>query len=158
MPSGSKAALIWVLCPIISPAKTSFSFSKSSLPISKVKNLDVALLNAPFKKTNIATITGITVNDGFLEAAVSNTNPLGIDKTLNQISNDTFGITSVIQNLSIGTNASLADVTALTTWMTTNKYSQADVLVAASELAAFETTIGLVGLATTGIEYTPFVA
>jgi hypothetical protein len=25
-------------------------------------------------------------------------------------------------------------------------------------LAAFETTIGLVGLATTGIEYTPFVA
>ena len=61
------------------------------------------------QKTNIATITGITVNDGFLEAAVSNTNPLGIDKTLNQISNDTFGITSVIQNLSIGTNASLAD-------------------------------------------------
>jgi hypothetical protein len=42
--------------------------------------------------------------------------------------------------------------------MTTNNYSQADVLVTASELAAFETTIGLVGLATTGIEYTPFVA
>jgi hypothetical protein len=35
--------------------------------------------------------------------------------------------------------------------------SQADVLVAASELPAFETTIGLVGLATTGIEYTPVV-
>jgi hypothetical protein len=41
--------------------------------------------------------------------------------------------------------------------MTANKYSQADVLVTASELAAFETTIGLVGLATTGIEYTPVV-
>lgn len=72
------------------------------------------------------------------------------------VSDETF-IKHVYKNV-YGTNASLADVTALTTWMTTNKYSQADVLVAASELAAFETTIGLVGLATTGIEYTPFVA
>jgi hypothetical protein len=72
------------------------------------------------------------------------------------VSNETF-IKHVYKNI-YGTNASLADVTALTTWMTTNNYSQADVLVAASELTAFETTIGLVGLATTGIEYTPFVA
>jgi hypothetical protein len=72
------------------------------------------------------------------------------------ISNETF-IKHVYKNV-YGTNASLADVTALTTWMTTNNYSQADVLVTASELSAFETTIGLVGLATTGIEYTPFVA
>ena len=69
------------------------------------------------------------------------------------VSNETF-IKHVYKNV-YGTNASLADVTALTTWMTTNNYSQADVLVTASELAAFETTIGLVGLATTGIEYTP---
>ena len=72
------------------------------------------------------------------------------------VSNETF-IKHVYKNV-YGTNASLADVTALTTWMTTNNYSQADVLVTASELSAFETTIGLVGLATTGIEYTPFVA
>jgi len=72
------------------------------------------------------------------------------------VSNETF-IKHVYKNI-YGTNASLADVTALTTWMTTNNYSQADVLVTASELAAFETTIGLVGLTTTGIEYTPFVA
>ena len=72
------------------------------------------------------------------------------------VSNETF-IKHVYKNV-YGINASLADVTALTAWMTTNNYSQADVLVTASELAAFETTIGLVGLATTGIEYTPFVA
>jgi hypothetical protein len=72
------------------------------------------------------------------------------------VSNETF-IKHVYKNV-YGTNASLADVTALTTWMTINNYSQADVLVTASELSAFETTIGLVGLATTGIEYTPFVA
>ena len=71
------------------------------------------------------------------------------------VSNETF-IKHVYKNV-YGTNASLADVTALTTWMTTNNYSQADVLVTASELAAFETAIGLVGLATTGIEYTPVV-
>ena len=69
------------------------------------------------------------------------------------VSNETF-IKHVYKNV-YGTTAPLADVTALTAWMSTNNYSQADVLVAASELAAFETTIGLVGLATTGIEYTP---
>jgi hypothetical protein len=69
------------------------------------------------------------------------------------VSNETF-IKHVYKNV-MGTNATLADVTAYTSWMTANNYSQADVLVMASELAAFETSIGLVGLATTGIEYTP---
>jgi hypothetical protein len=72
------------------------------------------------------------------------------------ISNETF-IKHVYKNV-FGTDATLAQVTDYTAWMTNSKLSQADVLVAASELAAFETTIGLVGLATTGIEYTPFVA
>ena len=71
------------------------------------------------------------------------------------VSTETF-LKHVYKNV-FGTDATLAQVTAYTDWMTTNKLSQADVLVAASELAAFETTIGLVGLATTGIEYTPVV-
>lgn len=71
------------------------------------------------------------------------------------VSDETF-IKHVYKNVT-GTDATLADVTALTNWMVGNHYSQADVLVAASELPAFETAIGLVGLATTGIEYTPVV-
>ena len=71
------------------------------------------------------------------------------------VSDETF-IKHVYKNV-MGTTATLADVTALTGWMNGNKYSQADVLVIASELASFETAIGLVGLATTGIEYTPVV-
>jgi hypothetical protein len=69
------------------------------------------------------------------------------------VSQETF-IKHVYKNVT-GTDAALADVTALTNWMNGNQYSQADVLVIASELATFETSIGLVGLATTGIEYTP---
>ena len=72
------------------------------------------------------------------------------------VSTETF-LKHVYKNV-FGTDATLAQVTEYTTWMTNSNLSQADVLVAASELAAFETTIGLVGLATTGIEYTPFVA
>ena len=72
------------------------------------------------------------------------------------VSDETF-IKHVYKNVT-GTTATIADVTALTNWMTANKYSQADVLVVASELASFETAIGLVGLATTGIEYIPVVA
>jgi hypothetical protein len=69
------------------------------------------------------------------------------------VSDETF-IKHVYKNVT-GTTATIADVTALTNWMNGNQYSQADVLVIASELATFETSIGLVGLATTGIEYTP---
>ena len=69
------------------------------------------------------------------------------------ISDETF-IKHVYKNV-MGTNATLAEVTAYTTWMAANSYTQADVLVMASELSTFETAIGLVGLATTGIEYTP---
>ena len=71
------------------------------------------------------------------------------------ISNETF-IKHIYKNV-YGTDATLTQVTDYTAWMTNSKLSQSDVLVAASELAAFETTIGLVGLATTGIEYTPVV-
>lgn len=69
------------------------------------------------------------------------------------VSDETF-IKHVYKNV-MGTDAALADVTALTNWMHGNNYSQADVLVIASELASFETAIDLVGLATSGIEYTP---
>jgi azurin len=69
------------------------------------------------------------------------------------VSDETF-LKHVYKNV-MGTDATLAEVTALTNWMQGNNYSQADVLVAASELESFETAIDLVGLATTGIEYTP---
>lgn len=69
------------------------------------------------------------------------------------VSDETF-IKHVYKNV-FGTDATLSQVTTYSTWMADNKFSQADVLVAASQLSAFETTIGLVGLATTGIEYTP---
>lgn len=72
------------------------------------------------------------------------------------VSTETF-IKHVYENV-MGLQATLADVTALTNWMTANHYSQADVLVIASQLEDFQTNINLVGLATTGIEYTPFVA
>jgi hypothetical protein len=71
------------------------------------------------------------------------------------VSNETF-IKHVYKNV-FGTDATLTQVTEYTAWMTNSNLSQADVLVAASELEAFETTIDLVGLATTGIEYTPVV-
>lgn len=69
------------------------------------------------------------------------------------VSDETF-IKHVFKNV-FGTDATLTQVTTYSTWMANNNLSQADVLVAASELASFETAIGLVGLATTGIEYTP---
>lgn len=71
------------------------------------------------------------------------------------VSNETF-IKHVYKNV-FGTDATLTQVTEYTAWMHNSNLSQADVLVAASELEDFQTTIDLVGLTTTGIEYTPVV-
>lgn len=71
------------------------------------------------------------------------------------VSTETF-IKHVYKNV-MGTDATLAEVVDLTSWMTTNHLSQADVLVIASKLEDFQTTIDLVGLATAGIEFTPYV-
>ena len=87
-----------------------------------------------------------------LAEALLNTNVYKTDA--GGVSDETF-IKHVYKNV-MGTDATLADVTALTNWMNVNHYSQADVLVTASELSTFETTIGLTGLATTGIDYIPF--
>jgi hypothetical protein len=88
-----------------------------------------------------------------LAAAILNTDVYKADA--GGVSNETF-IKHVYKNV-MGTSATYAETQNLLNWMSGNKYSQADVLVAASELATFETAIGLVGLASTGIEYTPVV-
>ena len=72
------------------------------------------------------------------------------------VTDETF-IKHVYKNVT-GTDASYADTQSLLNWMHGNKFSQADVLITASELATFETAIGLVGLATTGIVYIPVAA
>lgn len=103
------------------------------------KGIGIALADAGWSNTRLA-------------EAILNTDVYKADA--GGVSNETF-IKHVYKNVT-GNNATFEEVTALTNWMVGNKYSQADVLVIASELPAFETAIGLVGLATTGIEYTPF--
>ena len=103
------------------------------------KGIGIALADAGWSNTRLA-------------EAILNTDVYKADA--GGVSNETF-IKHVYKNVT-GNNATFEEVTALTNWMVGNKYSQADVLVIASELPAFEIAIGLVGLATTGIEYTPF--
>jgi hypothetical protein len=69
------------------------------------------------------------------------------------VSNETF-VRQVFNNV-VGRAATTAEVTAFVAEIDKGAFTQASLLVTASELAAFETTIGLTGLATTGIEYTP---
>jgi len=120
-----------------------------------------ALLAAALGESDVtAGYTGVGINladagwtNKQLAEALLNTDVYKTDA--GGVSNETF-IKHVYKNV-FGTDATLSQVTEYTAWMTNNKLSQADVLVAASELEAFETTIDLVGLATTGIEYTPVV-
>jgi hypothetical protein len=71
-------------------------------------------------------------------------------------SNETF-VKQVYTNVT-GSAISLADLTLFTGWLDRKEITQAQLLDAASNLVAFRdaTHINLVGLADTGIEYTPF--
>lgn len=69
------------------------------------------------------------------------------------VSNETF-VRQVFNNV-VGRAATTAEVTAFVGEIDKGTYTQASLLVLASELTAFETAIGLTGLATTGIDYTP---
>ena len=71
-------------------------------------------------------------------------------------SNETF-VKHVYTNVT-GSAISLADLTLFTGWLDRKEITQAQLLDAASNLVAFRdaTHINLVGLADTGIEYTPF--
>jgi serralysin len=70
------------------------------------------------------------------------------------VSDETF-VKHVWKNI-FGTDATLANVTEVTTIMKTYGYDQADILLVAAKHATFQTTVDLVGLQTTGVEYTPY--
>ena len=114
--------------------------------------LGVSDVTAEFEGIGIALADAGWTNKQLAEALLS-TDEYKTDA--GGVSQETF-IKHVYANVT-GTQATLAEVTALTNWMNGNNYSQADVLVIASELDSFETAIGLTGLATTGIEYTPYI-
>ena len=69
------------------------------------------------------------------------------------VSNETF-VRHVFNNV-VGRAATTVEVTAFVAEIDKGTFTQASLLVLASELTAFETAIGLTGLATTGIDYTP---
>ena len=70
------------------------------------------------------------------------------------VSNETF-IKHVYNNV-FGHQATLTEVTDLVNYMDANHLSQAQVLVAAANRTEFQTTIDLVGMQTTGIDYIPY--
>ncbi|CAB5221797.1 hypothetical protein UFOVP242_79 [uncultured Caudovirales phage] len=94
-------------------------------------------------------MTDVQLADLLLSSSVYKAGALGT-------SNETF-VKHVYTNIT-GSTISLADLTLFTGWLDRNECTQAQLLDAASNLPAFRdaTHINLVGMAETGIEYTPF--
>lgn len=115
--------------------------------------LGVADIEAEFMGAGIylkdAGLTDVEIAQALLNTDVYKTDAGGV-------SNETF-IKHVYQNV-YGTAATLSQVAALVDYMAVNQLSQAQVLVAAANLEEFQDTIDLVGMQTTGIEYTPYLA
>lgn len=115
--------------------------------------LGVADIESEFMGAGIylkdAGLTDVEIAQALLNTDVYKTDAGGV-------SNETF-IKHVYQNV-YGTAATLSQVAALVDYMAVNQLSQAQVLVAAANLEEFQDTIDLVGMQTTGIEYTPYLA
>jgi len=94
-------------------------------------------------------MTDVELADLLLNSSVYKTDALGT-------SNETF-VKHVYKNVT-GSTISMDDLTLFTGWLDRKEVTQAQLLDAASNLAAFRDAshINLVGLADTGIEYTPF--
>lgn len=71
------------------------------------------------------------------------------------VSNETF-VKNVFLNV-VGRVSTLAETTEFVTLIENKTYSKADLIVIASNMEDFQDTIDLVGLQTTGVEYTPFI-
>lgn len=70
------------------------------------------------------------------------------------VSDETF-IKHVWKNV-FGDDATLAEVNEVLAIMKNGNYTQADILVLAANQEAFQTTIDLVGMQTTGLDYVPY--
>lgn len=66
------------------------------------ENAGVSLKSASSRKSDISTITGQTVVDGFLHSSVSNVNAIGINNTLSLLSSDKTGINKIISSVAGG--------------------------------------------------------
>ena len=66
------------------------------------ENAGISLKSTSSRKSDISTITGQTVVDGFLHSSISNVNTLGINNTLSALSSDASGINKLISNLAGG--------------------------------------------------------
>jgi hypothetical protein len=70
------------------------------------------------------------------------------------VSNESF-VKNVFLNV-VGRNSTLAETAHYVNVLDSGRQTKADLLVMASNVEDFQTTINLVGLQTTGVEYTPF--
>jgi hypothetical protein len=89
-----------------------------------------------------------------LAAAVVNTVEFAEDA--GGVSNEAF-VKNVFLNV-VGRSGTLAEVAHYVGVLERGNQTKADLLVMASNVEDFQTTINLVGLQTTGVEYTPFTA
>lgn len=63
------------------------------------ENGSINLKSASSRKSDISTITGQSVVDGFLHSTVSSVNTIGINNTLSSLTSDTIGINKIIKSI-----------------------------------------------------------
>ena len=66
------------------------------------ENAGISLKSASSRKSDISTITGQSVVDGFLYSSVSNVNAIGINNTLSALSSNASGISKIVSSIAGG--------------------------------------------------------
>jgi hypothetical protein len=93
---------------------------------------------------------GLTIN----ELAHGIVNSVQFAEDAGGVSNETF-VKNVFKNV-VGRASTLAETSEFVALIENKTYTKASLLAVAANLQDFQTTINLVGMQTTGVEYTPF--
>jgi len=136
-----------------------FSDTSLALDIAGNAGMTAKLLGATFGKASIANKALVGIGLSYMDAGTSYSDLMGA--VINAVLGSTASNAAVVELLYtnvIGSAPSSNDLAFFTDWLDKGIYTKASFGVLAADTELNIVNVGLVGLASTGLEYTPYVA
>jgi hypothetical protein len=144
---------------VINIERLEFSDTSLALDIAGHAGITAKLLGATFGKESLANKALVGIGLSYMDAGTSYSDLMGA--VINAVLGSTASNAAVVELLYtnvIGSAPSANDLAFFTDWLDKGIYTKASFGVLAADTELNIVNVGLVGLASTGLEYTPYVA
>ena len=150
---------VWGVLDLKQIERLSFLDASLALDIEGNAGITAKLLGATFGKESLANKALVGIGLSYMDAGTSYSDLMGA--VINAILGSTASNAAVVELLYtnvIGSAPSVNDLAFFTDWLDKGIYTKASFGVLAADTELNIVNVGLVGLASTGLEYTPYVA